>query len=184
MTAETADCRGGEDPIWRRVARFRSDDRFSRFDADVAFVTAYTATFAGVVVSGGLTYLYVGPGVRELNPVTYGLITWLGPGGMVAARFLVVIAAFWGYHFLRRQWPVLTVAFAWIGALVHLLDAIHDARVALAAAEMGFVPVGDVPALLVVLTVGTVAGILLRPPASPGSTGGMVRLRLCDPGPE
>lgn len=181
MTAETAERRDGESSLRRRVARFHDrEDRLSWLDADVAFTAAYAATFAGVVVSGGLTYLYVGPGVRELNPVTHGLIAWFGPGGMVAARFLVVIAAFWGYHLLRGQWPVLTVAFAWIGALIHLLDAIHDARVALAAAEIGFVPVGDVPALLVVLAVGTVAGILLRPPTSPDSTDGIARLQLRD----
>lgn len=182
MTAETGEHRDGEVPLRVRVARFRGrGDRFSWFGADVAFAAAYATTFASALVSGGLTHLYVGPGVRELNPVTHGLIAWLGPGGMVAARFFVVIAAFWGYHLLRGRWPVLTVAFAWIGALIHLLDAIHDARVALAAAEIGFVPVGDVPALLVVLAVGTAAGILLRPPASPGSTGGTTRLRLRDP---
>ena len=182
MTAETADHQDGEEPFRRRVIRLHDREGLSRFDADVAFVAAYATTFVGVAVSGGLTYLYVGPGVRELNPVTYGLIAWFGPGGMVAARFLVVIAAFWGYHFLRGQWPVLTVAFAWIGALIHLLDAVHDARVALTAAEIGFVPVGDIPALLVVLAVGAVAGILLRPPTSPGSTGGIARLQLQESG--
>lgn len=176
MTTETAERRDGEGRI-RGWERWWSG-QLLRLDADRAFVAAYATTLAGIAVSGGLTYLYVGPGVRELNPVTGGLIARFGPGGMVAARFLVVVATFWGYHLLRGYWPALTVAFAWIGALIHLVDAVHDARIALLAAAAGFDPVGDVAACLVVLAAGTAAGILLRPPASPDSTDGIARLRL------
>lgn len=157
-------------------------DRLRRVDSDRAFAAAYAATLASVLVSSGLTYLYVGPGVRELNPVIRGLIAWFGPGGMVAARFLVVIAAFRGYHLLRGHWPDLVVAFAWVGALVHLLDAAHDARVAVAATAVGFVPAGDVGGCLFVLAVGAVAGILLRPPASPTTAGGIARPTLRESG--
>lgn len=154
----------------------------ARVDPDRAFAAAYASALAGVLVSSGLTYLYVGPGVRERNPVTAALLAWLGPGGMVAARVLVVVVAFWGYHLLRGTWRDLPVAFAWVGALVHLLDAAHDVRVVARATAVGFVPAADVVACLLVVAVSLVAGVLLRPPVSATPAGGVGRLELRAPG--
>jgi hypothetical protein len=136
------------------------------------FRAAYAVALGASLVSSWLTTVYVGAGAVELNPVVRWLIDTLGFGGMVVARGLVLVAAYWGYLALgllgaRRR---LVVGFAWLGAAVHVLDAAHDLREAVTA---GWLPAIEPLAVTAPVLVAALLGGLLRPRlAGPDAAGG------------
>lgn len=127
------------------------------------FLLAYGTAVVANLVSASLTYVYVPVHATELNPVVSWLIEAFGAGGMVVVKSAVVVAAYWGYALVTRVvGSSLALPFAWTGALVHVLDALHDLRV---AALAGSVPLTDAPALVTAVVVVSVAATLLRPPS-------------------
>lgn len=121
---------------------------------------AYLTAFLSSLVSTSLTYVYVGAGARELNPVLAALIAELGLWLALLFRTLVLVGCYWLYTFLAAQRLTGAVTFAWSGAAIHLLDAGHDLRVAFLAGPRGDFGEDLVLLLLVCLTVG----LVLRPP--------------------
>lgn len=132
-------------------------------DEDRAFAWAYAAALGGSLLASWLTVVYLGPGVREANPITAAVIATLGLEGMVAVRTGVLVAGYWGYAHVRAatSWTVLPVAFAWLGALVNLADAVSNLRVATILGPPG---PSELVGSLGVLMLALIAGVLLRPP--------------------
>lgn len=127
------------------------------------FTGAYFLTLVGTLTSGWLTYIYVGAGARELNPVIVALINLVGFEAMVLVRVVVVVVCFHAYSSLATSFsPGLILAFAWLGAWVHLLDAAHDIGVVLGS---GWFPTGRVGLATLLLVVSIVVGLWFRPPA-------------------
>lgn len=123
-------------------------------------LAAYLTAVASSLVSTALTYVYVGAGARELNPVMVALIDGLGLWLALLLRTLVIVGCYWGYALLASGGFRSAVAFAWSGATVHVMDAGHDVHVALAAGPVGDPGTSIAALLLVCLAVG----LLLRPP--------------------
>lgn len=120
----------------------------------------YAGALAGGLVSAVLTYQYVGAGAHELNPVMRALIATAGIRAMVVVKVALLVAAYWAYAWLRSELPGRTVAAAaWVGALVHLTDAVHDLRMALRAPFTPPVAAADVALFVCV----TAAAVLLWP---------------------
>lgn len=131
---------------------------------DRAFAAAYAVALAANVAVSFLTYVYVGfASVHEANPVTAGIIASLGLEGMVAVRTAVLIGSYWCYAALRaRTWSTLVVSFAWVGAVLQLLNLAADLRV---AALAGLPAAGELLVGLVVVAPALLAGLVLSPPA-------------------
>lgn len=125
-----------------------------------AFRTAYAVALAGSLASAGLTYVYVGNGAHELNPVVRAIIAVGGLEAMVMVKTAVVIGGYHGYvHLVPPLSPRLVVGFAWVGSLFNLGDALYDLRVALRA---GGVPFADVLAATVLVAGAAALGVALR----------------------
>lgn len=119
------------------------------------------AYLASSLVSGWLTYSYVGAGARELNPIVAMLVETLGAEPMVLVKVVVVVLGFHGYSLLAAKLSLEgVVGFAWVAALVHVLDALYDVGVALLS---GWVPLGGLLVGGVLLVAGAVLGIVFRP---------------------
>jgi hypothetical protein len=127
------------------------------------FGAAYWTALAGCLVSSALTYAYVGGRARELNPLLRGVIGTAGLEVMVLVKIVAALGGYWGYYLLGRVTGRVRVAtaLAWVAAVVYLLDALHDLRVALSAGLPNRMAV--LPGVLVVL-LATWAGVALRPP--------------------
>lgn len=127
------------------------------------FGAAYWAALAGCLVSSALTYAYVGGPARELNPVLRGVIGMAGLEVMVLVKIVAAIGGYWGYYLIGRVTGRVRVATAlgWVSAVVYVVDALHDFRVALMAGPPN--PIDVLPGILLVL-LATWAGIVLRPP--------------------
>jgi hypothetical protein len=127
------------------------------------FGTAYWTALAGSLVSSALTYAYVGGPARELNPVLRGVIGMAGLEVMVLVKIVAALGGYWGYYLLGRVTGRVRVAtaLAWVSAVVYLLDALHDLRVALLAGPPN--PVAVLPGVLLVL-LATWVGVTFRPP--------------------
>lgn len=137
-------------------------DHDGGFRAGRPFRAAYAVALSASLASSWLTTVYVGAGAVELNPTVRFLIGAVGFDGMVLARGAVLVGAYWGYLLVgavglnRRA----VLGFAWLGATVQLLDAVHDLRQAVLA---GWFPAVDLWSVtLPVLVVGLV-GSILRP---------------------
>ncbi|WP_255198784.1 hypothetical protein [Halorarius litoreus] len=126
------------------------------------YTGAYAATLAGTLVSGWLTYIYVGAGARELNPVIVALIALVGFEWMVLVKVAVVVVCFHAYSLLATATSTgLVLGFSWLAAWIHLFDAAHDIGVALLA---GWIPADRIALATLLILVGLVVGLLFRPP--------------------
>lgn len=123
-------------------------------------LASYLTAVASSLVSTALTYVYVGAGARELNPVMLALIDGVGLWLALFVRTLVIVSCYWGYAIMATGGFRSAVGFAWSGAVVHVLDAGHDLRVALAAGPVG--DPGESIAVLLLVCLGV--GLLFRPP--------------------
>jgi hypothetical protein len=125
------------------------------------YAGAYAVTLAGTLVSGWLTYLYVGAGARELNPVIVALVDAVGFEWMVLVKVAVVVVCFRAYSFLARVTaPGPVLGFAWLAASIHLFDAAHDVGVVL---DAGWLPADRLALATLLVVAGLVAGLVLRP---------------------
>jgi hypothetical protein len=82
---------------------------------------------------------------------------------MVLVKIVAALGGYWGYYLLGRVTGRVRVAtaLAWVSAVVYLLDALHDLRVALLAGPPN--PVAVLPGVLLVL-LATWVGVTFRPP--------------------
>lgn len=120
----------------------------------------YAVALAAGMVSAVLTYRYVGAGARELNPVMRAIIAAVGLRAMVVVKVGLLVAAYWAYAWLRSETSGRVVAAAaWLGALIHLADAVHDLRVAVQAPIAPPVSLPDVG----LFVAAAVAGVVLWP---------------------
>lgn len=128
-----------------------------------AYRAAYAVALAGSLVSAGLTYVYVGNGARELNPVVRAIIATGGLEAMVLVKTGVIIGCYHGYVYLAPPLsPRLVVGFAWLGSLFNLGDALYDLSV---ATRVGVPPLADVLAGSSLVLMATALGVALRPGA-------------------
>lgn len=121
---------------------------------------AYYTAVGSCLLATALTYVYVGAGARELNPVLAAGIDRFGLWAALLARTVVVVACYWAYALFVARGFRGAVAFAWSGAAIHLLDATHDLRVAVAAGPMGDPGAG----LALLLVCSACVGLVGRPP--------------------
>lgn len=134
--------------------------RLSLPSARRLLVATYLTAIASSLVSTALTYVYVGAGARELNPVLVAAIDQFGIWLALLLRTLVVVGCYWVYALFVSWGLPGSVGFAWSGAVIHLADAGHDARVAVTAG-----PVGDPGTRLAALLALCLAvGLVFRPP--------------------
>ncbi|WP_276261500.1 hypothetical protein [Haloglomus litoreum] len=126
------------------------------------FRAAYAVALSASLASSWLTTVYVGAGAVELNPTIRFLIEAVGFDGMVLARGGVLVGAYWGYLLLGTEGVSrrAVLGFAWLGATVQLLDAVHDLRQAVLA---GWFPAVDLWSVTLPVLVVAVAGSVLRP---------------------
>jgi hypothetical protein len=127
------------------------------------YSVAYALSLSASLLSAGLTYAYVGGGIAtELNPVIATVIAVLGFETMVVVKFLTVIGAYWALYWVGRAASIERAAllFAWVGATINGVDAVHDLRVAVVAGTEG---TATPPVLFVLLAVGLFVGTVFGP---------------------
>lgn len=125
---------------------------------------AYAAALAGSLASAGLTYVYVGNGARELNPVVRAIIASVGLEGMVLVKTAIIVGCYHGYvRLVPPVSPQVMVAVAWVGSMVNLANGVYDLSVAVRA---GVPPLGDALTGVLLVVAAGLLGVALRPATS------------------